>query len=88
MIGTANVAIQNLQGQFIHAWNKGDYACCAALFTGQETDCFEAPDDGIRLPGGEIAPRLAEAACAMGTPFLLSHTPAIRVEREGTARAS
>ena len=88
MIGTANVAIQNLQGLFIHAWNKGDYACCAALFTGQETDCFEAPDDGIRLPGGEIAPRLAEAACAMGTPFLLSHTPAIRVEREGTARAS
>lgn len=84
-----NIEIQNLQGRFIHAWNRRDFSGCGALFSQAGEARFRAPDDAVELTGAKvIRTGLAAAAETMGLPFLLSHTPALCQDSADHARGS
>ena len=84
-----NTAIQNLLGRFVHCWNRRDFGGCAALFSGAASARFQAPDDKVCLIGkSTIAEELGGSARRMGFPFLLSHTPALRIPDDEHAMGS
>lgn len=90
MNSKANVAIQTLHGIFVQSLFIGDGERAASLFADRPDVRMELPDDGLYLQGPqEIRTYLAAGQWPDAQTWVISHTPAIRVNADGrSARAS
>lgn len=90
MNSKANVAIQTLHGVFVQSLFFGDGARAFRLFANRPDISLELPDDGISLHGpGEVKSYLTGGHWPDEQTWVISHTPAIRVDADGrSARGS
>lgn len=90
MNSKANVAIQTLHGVFVQSLFTGDGKRAFQQFADRTDIMLELPDDGVSLRGPEEVERyLLNGHWPDEQTWVISHTPAIRVDADGrSARGS